>query len=53
MNDQNILFDIKTKNVFLIDTDSWAIGSEKCEVAMDLFKDPKLFGDNFNADTDT
>lgn len=53
LNDQNILFDVKTKNVFLIDTDSWAIGSEKCEVAMDLFKDPKLFGDNFNSDTDT
>ena len=53
LNDQNILFDIKTKNVFFIDTDSWSIGNEKCEVAMDLFKDPKLFGNDFNSDTDT
>lgn len=53
LNDQNILFDVKTKKIYLIDTDSWSIGTEKCEVAMDLFKDPKLFKDNFNADTDT
>lgn len=52
LNDQNILFDIKTKKIFLIDTDSWSIGSEKCEVAMDLFKDPKLVQNNFNASTD-
>lgn len=52
LNDQNILFDVKTKQIYLIDTDSWSIGTEKCEVAMDLFKDPKLVANNFNADTD-
>lgn len=53
LNDQNILFDVKAKDIFIIDTDSWNIGDERCEVAMDLFKDPKLVGDNFNAATDT
>lgn len=53
LNDQNILFDCKSKHIFLIDTDSWSIGTEKCEVAMDLFKDPKLIKNNFNAETDT
>lgn len=53
LNDQNILFDKKTKKIFLIDTDSWTIGNERCEVAMDLFKDPNLVKDNFNAATDT
>lgn len=53
LNDQNILFNPKTKDIFIIDTDSWSIGSQHCEVAMDLFKDPKLVGDNFNAETDT
>ena len=52
LNDQNILFDVDTKHIFLIDTDSWSIGSEKCEVAMDLFKDPKLIANNFNESTD-
>lgn len=52
LNDQNILFDVKTKKIFLIDTDSWSIGTEKCEVAMDLFKDPKLVNNDFNAETD-
>lgn len=53
LNDQNILFNPKTKEIFIIDTDSWSIGTQHCEVAMDLFKDPKLVGDNFNANTDT
>jgi len=53
LNDQNILFDPKTKDIFIIDTDSWTIGTERCQVAMDLFRDPKLVKDNFNADTDT
>lgn len=53
LNDQNILFDPKTNDVFIIDTDSWSIGSQHCEVAMDLFKDPKLVGNNFNSGTDT
>lgn len=52
LNDQNILFDVKTKEIYLIDVDSWTIGTEKCLVAMDLFKDPKLISNNFNAETD-
>lgn len=51
LNDQNILFDA-SGNVFLIDCDSWTVGNDKCTVAMDMFKDPKLQEDNFNADTD-
>lgn len=51
LNDQNILFDT-AGNVYLIDCDSWAVGNDKCAVAMDTFKDPKLQKDNFNADTD-
>lgn len=51
LNDQNILFDTK-KNVYLIDCDSWTVGNDKCTVAMDMFKDPKLQADNFNAGTD-
>lgn len=51
LNDQNILFDRKN-NVFFIDCDSWSIGSDHCSVAMDLFRDPKLVADHFNADTD-
>lgn len=53
LNDQNILFNPKTNDVFIIDTDSWSIGANNCEVAMDLFKDPKLVGNNFNQETDT
>lgn len=51
LNDQNILFDT-AGNIYLIDCDSWAVSGDKCTVAMDLFKDPKLKADNFNADTD-
>ena len=51
LNDQNVLFDM-SGNIYLIDCDSWAVGNDKCTVAMDLFKDPKLQADNFNADTD-
>lgn len=51
LNDQNILFDT-AGNIYLIDCDSWTVGSDKCTVAMDMFKDPKLSADNFNADTD-
>lgn len=51
LNDQNILFDM-SRNIYLIDCDSWTVGGEKCAVAMDLFKDPTLKADNFNADTD-
>lgn len=51
LNDQNILFD-SDGNVFLIDCDSWTVGNDKCTVAMDMFKDPKLQADNFNANTD-
>ena len=52
LNDQNILFDVKSKRIYLIDVDSWSIGTEKCEVAMDTFKDPKLIDNNFNKETD-
>jgi len=41
LNDQNILFD-KHYDISIIDCDSWSIDSEKCDVAMDLFKDPLL-----------
>ena len=51
LNDQNILFDT-SGNVYLIDCDSWTVGNDKCTVAMDMFKDPKMPADNFNADTD-
>lgn len=51
LNDQNILFDSQY-NIYFIDCDSWSIGTEKCEVAMDLFRDPLLVSNNFNADTD-
>lgn len=51
LNDQNILFDT-AGNIYLIDCDSWTVGNDKCTVAMDLFKDPHLKADNFNADTD-
>lgn len=51
LNDQNILFDT-AENIYLIDCDSWTVGNDKCTVAMDLFKDPKLQADNFNSDTD-
>lgn len=51
LNDQNILFDT-AGNIYLIDCDSWTVGGDKCTVAMDMFKDPHLKADNFNADTD-
>lgn len=51
LNEQNILFDT-AGNIYLIDCDSWTVGGDKCTVAMDLFKDPQLQADNFNADTD-
>lgn len=51
LNDQNILFDM-SGNIYFIDCDSWAVGDDKCSVAMDLFKDPELKSDEFNADTD-
>ena len=51
-NDQNILFD-RQFHIYLIDCDSWAVEDEKCEVAMDLFKDPLLQSDGFDAGTDT
>lgn len=51
LNDQNILFD-SMGNVYFIDCDSWSIGTEKCEVVMDLFKDPLMKGNNFTEGTD-
>lgn len=52
LNDQNILFD-KTGNVYFIDCDSWSVEDEKCEVCMDLFKDPLMKGNDFSEETDT
>lgn len=52
LNDQNILFDDQF-NIYFIDCDSWTIENEKCEVAMDLFKDPLLKSNDFNETTDT
>lgn len=52
LNDQGILID-KKLGVHFIDCDSWTIGEEKCDVAMDLFKDPLLITNNFDAGTDT
>ena len=51
-NDRNILFD-SYFNLYFIDCDSWSIESEKCEVAMDLFRDPLLKENHFNEETDT
>lgn len=51
-NDQNILFD-EQFNVYFIDCDSWTVENEKCEVAMDLFRDPLLQSNDFDASTDT
>ncbi|MDE5823610.1 MAG: hypothetical protein K2H91_02850 [Lachnospiraceae bacterium] len=52
LNDQNILFDEQFR-VYFIDCDSWTVENEKCEVAMDLFKDPLLRSNDFDAGTDT
>jgi len=52
LNDQNILFDNQF-NIYFIDCDSWTVENEKCEVAMDLFKDPLLQSNNFDEKTDT
>ena len=52
LNDQNILFDNQF-NIYFIDCDSWTVEDEKCEVAMDLFKDPLLNANDFNEGTDT
>ncbi len=52
LNDQNILFD-EQFNLYLIDCDSWSVENERCEVAMDLFCDPLLHANDFDAGTDT
>lgn len=52
LNDRNILFDSQY-HIYLIDCDSWSVGAERCEVAMDLFQDPELAGNEFNEKTDT
>ena len=51
LNECNILFD-KNYNVYIIDTDSWSVGKNKCTVAMELFKDPKMKKGNFTNETD-
>ena len=51
LNDRNILFD-QYFNLYFIDCDSWAIESEKCMVAQDLFCDPMLQENYFNEETD-
>lgn len=52
LNDQNILFDNQF-NIYFIDCDSWTVETEKCEVAIDLFKDPLLKSNDFDENTDT
>lgn len=52
LNDQNILVD-KHRNIHFLDCDSWSIGGEKCEVIMDLYRDPLLKGNDFTIETDT
>lgn len=52
LNDRNLLFD-RQYNVYFIDCDSWSVGEERCRMAMDLFLDPKLAGNDFNEETDT
>ncbi|MDE7184738.1 MAG: hypothetical protein K2O40_09760 [Lachnospiraceae bacterium] len=52
LNDRNILFDRQFR-IYFIDCDSWAVEDEKCEVAMDLFRDPLLCTNAFGAETDT
>ena len=51
LNDQNILVD-KRRNIHFLDCDSWAIDGEKCEVIMDLYRDPLLKGTDFSVETD-
>lgn len=51
LNDQNILFDTNG-NVYFIDCDSWSVEDEKCEVCMDLYKDPLMNGNDFTKETD-
>jgi hypothetical protein len=51
LNDQNILFDA-AGNVYFIDCDSWSIEGVKCEVVMDLYKDPLMKGNDFSESTD-
>jgi len=50
-NDCNVLFD-STMNPYFIDVDSWTFESFKCEVAMEMFCDPLLVGNDFNESTD-
>lgn len=52
LNDQNILVDF-SNNVYFIDCDSWSIDDDKCEVIMDLFKDPLMHSNDFDEKTDT
>lgn len=51
LNNQNILFN-SNGEVFFIDCDSWSIGTEKCEVVMDLYRDPLMKGNDFTESTD-
>jgi hypothetical protein len=50
-NDKNILFD-KNFNIYFIDVDSYSIDKYKCNVVMDLFKDPVMKLNNFSKLTD-
>lgn len=50
LSDLNILFD--GSDIYFIDIDSWSVGSYKCTVANDAFKDPALIKNYFNAGTD-
>lgn len=51
LNDSNILFDTNN-DVYFIDVDSWAVDEFPCQVCMETFKDPLLYRDKFNEQTD-
>ena len=51
LNAKNILFDY-SGNIFIIDCDSWSVSGERCNVAMETFKDPKVKADNFTEESD-
>lgn len=51
LNDRNVLFD-KAGNLYLIDCDSWSMGTENCGVVMDLYRDPLMQGSHFSESTD-
>ena len=52
LTDSNIVFSLNPLKVYFIDVDSWSIGSYRCQVINEVFKDPLLTKDKFTAETD-